>query len=238
MCLRGFEEVQDDTRVRTPQMKVTRVSVHMADYAANYVVYPWPPKQRCAHLEQPGSHFQQESFWRCELPVALYTSLGKDCLCALDAWMARRLRREQQTGLSLRLTQAQPGRAPPSSCILPLLRMIDGWTSIKLLHQKDLQGKWQARDCYLISGTRWGPPTKSHHREPTSQPRSLPTGSVPCSLLHSFCRGRGNEPKAYLIRLCVGRTSSIPSEMEDYTSPPDGEEKVSRCEHGAYLYWF
>lgn len=142
MCLRGFEEVQDDTRVRTPQMKVTRVSVHMADYAANYVVYPWPPKQRCAHLEQPGSHFQQESFWRCELPVALYASLGKDCLCALDAWMARRLRREQQTGLSLRLTQAQPGRAPPSSFILPLLRMIDGWTSIKLLHQKDLQGKW------------------------------------------------------------------------------------------------
>jgi len=29
--------------------------------------------------------------------------------------------------------------------------------------------------------------------------------------------------KACLIRLCVGRTSSIPSGKEDYTSPPDGE---------------
>lgn len=132
----------------------------------------------------------------------------------------------------------QPGRAPQNSFILPLLRTIDGWTSIKLLHQKDLQGKCHRPGIAISSQGLDEVHLQKNTREPTSQPHSLPTGSVLCSLLNSFCRGRGNEPKAYLIRLCVGRTSSIPSEMEDYTSPPDGEEKVSRCEHGAYLYWF
>lgn len=62
-----------------------------------------------------------------------------------------------------------------------------------------------------------------HHAEFTSQLRGLPMGSVPCSVLNTFRSGRGTAHKAYLIRRCVGRTNSVPSELEDGMSPPDGE---------------
>lgn len=98
-------------------------------------------------------------FWRCELPSALHTLLGKNFLQAIDAWMARRLRHEQQTGFTSHLTLRMKYsfhsleelcRAP---LCFPLPHTVDGWINITPLHQD----VWHGRSCRPgIPISSWG----------------------------------------------------------------------------------
>lgn len=198
----------------------------------------WGEKQWGGDPEQLWRCFQHKSFWRYELHTALCTLPWKGCDHVLmPGW---------PEGLVVSSGQ-------DLACIWGWNTVFTAWKSCtEPFHFSSLNELTQyhcTRRTNIGDVTGQGPLL---HPEKQLWSTTTQKSHLHCRLsallpLKRFVQGRESTHKAYLIRHCVGRMNSIPSEMEESVSPPDGEimicfflsqEKVSRCEYGAYLYWF
>lgn len=126
-------------------------------------------------------------------------------------------------GIKGEMQFSQPGRAVQSPFIFPLLCVEDAQPDLSWLLQEN-----RRRGCRRPGTLTSARGLMKSKRE--LSPRRIHI-SAACAAhglstllrLKHFPQGRGSAHKACLIRRCVGRMNSIPSEMEDCMSPPDGE---------------